>query len=176
MIPLLLLKCHGYPTEGPLAKWTYLIMSRLGILWGHLTGAVMNLPGLLQKLWKYKLEKSPESEAIFVPLSSISKIVYCRRLTIFSNNSFASEADLCGITSDFKFLLINRSLIFACTSCLKNPEKNIGFVVTQLYYLGKVLKYKSRGELSLLVQSTIQCVFLKLFWPNKVCTTLLSKN
>ena len=35
--------------------------------------------------------------------------------------------------------------------------------MTQLYYLGKVLKYKSRGELSLLVQSTIQCVFLNFF-------------
>ena len=28
---------------------------------------------------------------------------------------------------------------------------------------GKVLIYKSRGELSLLVQSTIQCVFLNYF-------------
>ena len=30
---------------------------------------------------------------------------------------------------------------------------------------GKVLIYKSRGELSLLVQSTIQCVFLVYFDP-----------
>ena len=32
---------------------------------------------------------------------------------------------------------------------------------------GKVLIYKSRGELSLLVQSTIQCVFLVYFDPQK---------
>ena len=41
---------------------------------------------------------------------------------------------------------------------------------------GKVLIYKSRGELSLLVQSTIQCVFLVYFDPKKYTDRVLQQN